>query len=231
MLSMPAPLFARAFSPRRRTTRHTVLFGFGVLALLFLLAGCDYHDDDRDPRYPVGNPDNGVRSFTFSLCDTDNRGDCRFGLTFSADSVEVQYDTDDEFYPQLASLLTPNAVDEGVVLLYVSDVVDANGLRRNGWTALPLTLGYDLEGNADGSPDGFIDYTLTTTYTYDVRRLWVNLVASDVFTLGFLDRTEGLLAKLDRLDFRLVTIPGGNFNKGLDYSNYEAVKQAYGLPD
>ncbi len=233
MLSMPLSrrLFARPFSGRRRDARHAALLALGLLAVLFVLAGCDFNDDDRPIRDPDVVVDNGVRVAEFTLGDRDARDDFRFDLTFSTDSTEVQYDTDDVFYPQLASLLTPSAVNDGVVLLYVSDVVDENGLRRDGWTALPLTLGFDEATPNAPEGDGFVDYTLTTTYTYDVRRLYVNLVASDVFTIGFLDRERGLLANLERLTFRLVTIPGGGFNRSINYSDYKALQRAYGLPD
>ena len=228
-------------TPGRRAARHATLLALALVAAVLVLAGCDSHDDDRrNPGDgpggdPGGVPDAGVRVATFTLGDIDGRTE-RFGLTYSADSSEVQYDTDDTFYPAVAGLLTPSVFNNGFVLLYVSDVLDENGLRRDGWTALPLTLGFDIEGAADGSPDGFIDYTLTTTYTYNVNRLWVNLAASDAFTIPFLNREEldpedRLLTNLERLRFRLVTVPGGGFARGLDYTDYQAVRQAYGLPE
>ncbi len=186
-----------------------------LLALLVsagLFAGCDNDDlDDRDF-------DNDIRVETFDLSG--------FGRDFSTSGNEVQYD--DAF-----SQLTEDAVDGGIVLLYASDVISENGLRRDGWTALPVTLGFDIEDPDGGEPDGFIDYTLTTTYTYDVGRLYVNLVASDAFTIDFLDETQGLLAEFEDIRFRLVVLPGngGGFARGIDYADYEAVKQAYNLPD
>lgn len=206
--------------------RHLTLFALGLLGLLFLFAGCDSDSlDDRDPDVIY---ENDVRVFTFTLNDED-RGAFRFDRTFSADSSEVQYETDEEFYPQLAALLTQRTVNEGVVLLYVSDVLNENGLRRDGWTALPLALGFDIDSPTGNEPDGFVDYVLTTTYTFGVNRLYVNLVASDTRTIPFLE--DALLTNLEGIDFRLVAIPGGGFNRGIDYSDYEAVKQAYNLPD
>ena len=207
-------------------TRQLTLLALGLLGLLFVFAGCDSDDlDDRDPGINTGNT---VRSIDFTLNDQD-RGEFRFGRTFSTDSSEVQYDTDEDFYPQLTALLTDRTVNEGVVLLYVSDVLNENGLRRSGWTALPLTIGVDIRSTANPQGDGFIDYTLTTTYTYDVRRLYINLVASDVITIGELD-ADGRLSSLEGIAFRLVTIPGGGLNRGIDYSDYEAVARAYNLP-
>jgi hypothetical protein len=210
------------------SARHLTLLVLGLLGLLFVFAGCD--SDDLDDRNPGVIVENDVRVFTFTLNDQD-RGEFRFGRTFSTDSSEVQYDTDEEFYPQLASLLTERTVDEGIVLLYVSDVLNENGLRRSGWTPLPLALGFDVDSPTGNDPDGFVDYVLTTTYTFDIDRLFVNLVASDTATIGFLQDTQEFLSNLEDIRFRLVAIPGGGFNRGIDYSDYEAVARAYNLPD
>ena len=182
-----------------------------LLALLLsvgLVAGCDTDDlDDYDDR---------VRSETFTLRN--------FDFDFSDSGLEVQYEGD---FPQLSQRI----VDEGVVVLYASDVVDGDGIRRDGWTPLPLALGFDERTDEAPDGDGFVDYVLTTTYTFDVGRLFVNLIASDVYTIDFLNETEGLLADFEDLRFRLVTIPGTSFNRGLDYSDYEAVRRAYNLPE
>src|SRR6056297_2940125 len=112
--------------------RHATLYAIGLLALVLIFAGCDsdsLNDRDFDDDPPVVNND--VRVVTFTLNDTDNRGDFRFLRTFSDSGDEVQYETDDEFYPQLADLLTDRTVNEGIVLLYVSDVLNEDGLRRD----------------------------------------------------------------------------------------------------
>ncbi len=222
-------------------TRHLTLFALGLLGLLFVVAGCDSDSLGQGPVGPPGPPgqdgDADVRVITFTLNDEDDRGDFRFDRTFSTDSSEVQYETDNEFYPQLAALLTERTVNDGVVLLYVSDVLNENGLRRNGWTALPLALGFDIDSPTGNDPDGFVDYVLTTTYTFDVNHLFVNLVSSDTGTIGFLEDTQGLLANLEGIRFRLVAIPGNGVAggtgaaRGIDYTDYEAVKQVYNLPD
>ncbi len=222
MLSMPVSrhLFEQSFPMRRRAARHTVLLVFGLLALLFVLAGCDhYYDDDRDPRGPDVIVENDVRVYTFTLDDRDNRDEFLFSRTLSDSGLEVQY----EGRP---SILSSAAVDEGVVLLYASDQTGSggiDGLIRNGWTALPITLGVDADS------DFFVDYTLATTYTYDVNRLYVNLIASNDFSEEEFAITDAILDNIETIAFRLVTIPG--FARGVDYSDYEAVKQAYNLPD
>jgi len=212
--------------------RHATLYALGLLALVLIFAGCDSDSLDRDRDDPDVIYENDVRVVTFTLNDTDNRGDFRFLRTFSDSGDEVQYETDDEFYPQLASLLTDRTVNEGLVLLYVSDVLNEDGLRRDGWTALPLALGFDeaTENAPDG--DGFVDYILTTTYTFDIGTLYVNLVASDVFTIEFLEQEQELLSNLEDIRFRLVAIPGGGFARSsIDFSDYKAVQQAFNLPD
>lgn len=212
--------------------RHATLYALGLLALVLIFAGCDTDGLDRDRNDPDVVYENDVRVITFTLNDTDNRGDFRFARTFSDSGDEVQYETDRDFYPQLTDLLTDRTVNEGLVLLYVSDVLNEDGLRRDGWTALPLALGFDeaTENAPDG--DGFVDYVLTTTYTFDIGRLYVNLVASDVFTIEFLEQEQELLGNLEDIRFRLVAIPGGGFTRSsIDYSDYKAVQRAYNLPD
>src|SRR5690606_21789234 len=138
-------------APRRLTARDTATslrpimsFRLPLLLALFLavglVAGCDSDDlDDRDTA--------AARSLTFTLDDRDNRGDFLFDRTFSTSGNEVQYEG-------AFSDLTPRVVNDGIVLLYVSDVVDADGLRRDGWTALPLTLGFDERTTDAPNGDG-----------------------------------------------------------------------------
>jgi hypothetical protein len=197
--------------------RHATLFALGLLALVFIFAGCD--SDGLDDRYH-DDPDviNDVRVINFSLNDRDNRDDFIFDRQFSDSGLEVQYEG-------AFSALTERAVDDGIVLLYASDVVDADGLERQGWTALPLTQGVDLDG------DFFVDFTLATTYTYDIGRLYVNLVASNDFSEEDFAITDVELQNIEGVLFKLVVLPGGGLARGIDYSDYEAVKQAYNLPD
>jgi len=190
--------------------------GAALLLTLPLWTGCDATTPDG-PSFA----DAGVRAVTFKLNDLDNRDQFYFSRTFSASGDEVQYEATS--YPAVTELLTEAAVDRGVVLLYASDVVNENGLMRRGWTALPLTLGFDDTG------DGDVNYVLTTTYTYDVRRLYVNLVASDTITIDFLDQNENLLEIFEDVRLRLVVIPGGTALRGVDYADYEAVARAYNL--
>lgn len=203
--------------------RHLTLYALGLLALVFIFAGCDTdslddrHDGGFDDDPPIVNND--VRVINFSLNDMDDRDDFIFDRELSDSGLEVQYDG-------RFSALTVDAVDEGIVLLYASDVIDEDGLERSGWTALPLTQGVDLDN------DFFVDYTLTTTYTYDIGRLYVNLVASNDFSEEEFAITDALLQNIEGILFKLVILPGSGFTRSsIDYSDYGAVRQAYNLPD
>lgn len=199
--------------------RHATLYALGLIALVLIFAGCDTDslDRDRDDDPPVVNND--VRVINFSLNDTDSRGDFIFDRDLSDSGLEVQYEG-------RFNALTVDAVDEGIVLLYASDVIDEDGLERSGWTALPLTQGVDLDD------DFFVDYTLTTTYTYDINRLYVNLVASNDFSEEQFAITDALLENIEGILFKLVILPGGGFTRStIDYTDYKAVQRAYNLPD
>ena len=203
--------------------RHATLYALGLLALVLIFAGCDSDslDDRRDDGFDDDPPivNNDIRVINFSLNDRDSRDDFIFDRDLSDDGLEVQYEGG-------FNALTVEAVDEGIVLLYASDVFDENGLERSGWTALPLTQGIDLDD------DFFIDYTLTTTYTYDVNRLFVNLIASNDFSEEEFAITEAVLQNIEGILFKLVILPGGGFTRSsIDYSDYEAVKRAYNLLD
>lgn len=209
--------------------RRTTPFALGLLALVFLFAGCDSDSlGGHGPEGPPGPPgppgqdgNVNIRVIEFGLNDRDNRDDFIFSRTLSDSGLEVQYEG-------TFSALTASAVDDGLVLLYASDQTGSggiDGLIRDGWTALPVTLGIDLDD------DFFIDYTLTTTYTYDIGRLYVNLVASNDFSDEVFAISDAVLENIESIAFKLVILPGGGFARGIDYSDYEAVKRAYNLPD
>jgi hypothetical protein len=215
--------------------RHLTLYALGLLALVLIFAGCDtdslddrHHDGGFDDDPPIVNND--VRVTTFTLNDEDDLGFI-FTRELSNSGNEVQYEADDDAFPELRTILTRRTVDEGIVLLYASDVLNEDGLRREGWTALPFTIGRDIPTEDFPNGDGLVDYTLLTTYTFDIGRLYVNFQASDVITIGELEES-GDLGRRENVLFRLVAIPGGGFTRSsIDYSDYEAVKQAYNLPD
>jgi hypothetical protein len=171
------------------------------LAAVLAFAGCDFSDDDDDPIF-TGND---VIVETFHVDGED--------FDVSADDVigSYQRDVDD---------LTEDVADGGAVLLYAGDEI-LFGSPQGTWTALPTTIGYDEDG------DGLVDITLAFTFSYDIQDLYIDVIASS--PIDFEDTfVEGI-------DFRLVLIPGeffaGNARTGVDFSDYEAVRRAFALPE
>lgn len=120
-------------------------------------------------------------------------------------------------YQREVAALTADVVDDGAVLLYADGSLLLSG-GGGTWTALPFTVGVDED------EDLFVDYTVSFTYSYDIQDLYIDVVASDtIYPFGDLPRTE----------YKLVLIPGNLFvangKTGIDYTDYEAVKQAYGI--
>lgn len=103
--------------------------------------------------------------------------------------------------------LTPLVVDEGGVLMFFRD--------QGTWTAMPWTIGVE---SADLPA---VDYTISLGFGYDVGFLEVFYEASTP--------AIDLLSEPTR-QVKLVVIDGSVFGKKMvDLSNWEAVKQAYGL--
>ena len=115
--------------------------------------------------------------------------------------------------------LTTDVVDDGAVLLYADGSLFLSG-GAGTWTALPVTIGIDEDD------DLFIDYTVSFTYSFDIGDLYIDVISSD---------TIYPFENLPRAEYKLVMIPGdlfvGNAKAGIDYTDYEAVKRAYNLPD
>ncbi len=168
-----------------------------LTGILLLSVGCDNYRDDV---VVIGN-DIIVRNFSIDGGD----------LVQSSDGTIGSYNRE---VPELNS----DVADAGAVLLYGDGellVVGGGGT----WTALPVTVGVDEDG------DEFIDYSLTYSFSYDIQDLYIDLIASSPLDFSTHERT----------DFRLVMIPGnlfvGNARAALDYTDYEAVQQAYDLPE
>jgi hypothetical protein len=183
--------------------------GLGALAL----GGCDLYDDDDG-----GFDDPGLEAVyvDFAL-DRDDYFLSEDGLVASFESSDIN-DSDEREAVEDALL----GADEGaIVLLYV----DGSLLFENGggtWTALPVTRAYEAVGD-DGVP--YVDYTVTYSYSYDDGDLYF-----DVFSSAELDFDTVLPGEIF---CRLVTLPafGLRANAGLDLTDYEAVRQAFALPE
>ncbi|HLT48505.1 MAG TPA: hypothetical protein VK002_14820 [Rubricoccaceae bacterium] len=170
-----------------------------LLLLLPLLLPVVSGCDQHEDIVVIGN-DIIVRTFSVSGDD----------LTISNDNLVGSYHRE---VPEM----TADVVDDGAVLLYADGSLLLSG-GGGTWTALPFSIGVDEDG------DLFVDYTVSFTYSYDLQDLYIDVVASDtIYPFEDLPRTE----------YKLVLIPGDLFvssaKSGLDYSDYEAVRQAYGL--
>lgn len=172
-----------------------------LFASATLFAGCD--SDDLD------NRDNGVRVATFTIDENE------FVLNDAEELADIAS------YERRFDILTPAAVDGGVVLLYAEgDLVFGRDTGAGTWVALPYAEG--VEGVQDGVP--FVDFTITYTYSFEPDFLYFDVISS----------AQGLVSDYipDNQLMRLVTIPGTGFAaRGIDYSDYNAVKEAYNLPD
>jgi hypothetical protein len=104
-------------------------------------------------------------------------------------------------------------VDHGVVMVYFRD--------QGTWSALPYAFGVE-SGELPA-----VDYTVSIGYGFERRMLeiFVELSTPDVWDAA-LDRLQS------RYDMRAVVIRDRAFGKNApDLTNYEAVRDYYGLPD
>lgn len=188
-------------SPTMRTTFTTPFRPFLSALALVGLIGFSAGCDTYQDVVVIGN-DIIVRNFSFSGNNLDVNADASIGS-----------------YHREVDEMTSDIVDDGAVLLYADGDLILDG-GAGTWTALPYTQAVDFDD------DLIVDYTLTFTYSYDLQDLYVDIIGSAT-GLTFED--------LPRTDFKLVLIPGdlyvGNAKTGIDYSNYEAVRQAYNIAE
>jgi hypothetical protein len=169
----------------------------------------------------------GLAAFAIAGCDFSEDDDPIFTgndvivETFSVDGDEFDVSADDIVgsYQRNVDDLTEDVADGGAVLLYAGDEI-LFGEPQGTWTALPTTIGYDEDS------DGLVDITLAFTFSYDIQDLYIDVIASSPIDFE---------ATLPETDFRLVLIPGeffaGNAQARVDFSDYEAVRQAFALPE
>jgi len=178
-------------------TLRSVFAATALTGILFFSAGCDNYQDI----IVVGN-DIIVRNFSIDGGDLDVSDDGTIGS-----------------YHREVSELNSDVVDAGAVLLYADGELLFGSGGSGTWTALPVTVGVDEDG------DEFIDYSITYSFSYDIQDLYIDLIGSSPLDFGSLART----------DFHLLLIPGnlyvGNARAGIDYTDYEAVRRAYDLPE
>lgn len=152
---------------------------------------------------------------TLAACDDDVVGvDDRhndsvrsYTFSFSPDDAEINGAVASVQYDVPA--ITPRVVDEGAVLMYFRD--------QGTWTAMPYTFGVE-------SPElPAVDYTVSLGFGFDDRFLEVFYEAST---------TAVDLRTLPDRSVRVVVIDNLYGDKaGLDWTDYEAVRAHYGLPE
>jgi hypothetical protein len=109
--------------------------------------------------------------------------------------------------------ITPSVVDDGAVLMFFRD--------QGTWTAMPFTYGVE---SADPDLDA-VDYTVTLSFGYDdgfVEPFYESSIDIDQLPV---DVTPDRQMKVVIIDAFLAG------KKAIDHSNWEEVKQAYGLQD
>lgn len=141
--------------------------------------------------------------------------------TFDVRAGELDLNSDASIasYQRDVPELTPDVVDDGAVLLYVDNSLFLGSGASGTWALMPFTEGVDFDD------DLIVDYTLTYQYSFDLGDLYIDIIAS---------ATEFDFSSFFG-EFRLVMIPGdlfvGNARAGVDFSDYEAVREAFALPE
>ena len=192
-----------------------------ALGLVVSIGACDnYYDDDRG--------DVVVVDFTI---DGDRYVTSEDGLvaSFSTDDVESASDRDG------LRIALREAGDGALVVAYIDSelVLDVEGTGQT-FSALPLTRGYEgqpilVDEDGDGTPEEipYVDFTVTYEYSFDNEDFYFDVSSSAPLEWGdFLPR---------EIDLRVVSIPADVYyaraGARIDMRDYEAVKQAFNLPD
>lgn len=189
------------------------LLPLSVFALAVLgLVGCDYNDDGDDNF--LDDSDAVYVDFSF---DRDNYQLSENGLIASFESSDIESSAERNAVED--ALLGAN--DGALVLLYADgELVFENGAGT--WTALPITVAYEAT-DTGGVP--YVDYTVTYSYSYDDGDLYFDVLSSAALDFDTVLPQEVFC--------RLVVAPADALlgKTGLDYTNYEAVRRAFNLPD
>ncbi len=213
-----------------------------LAALVLSVSACDsYYDDEDDTSLQVF-----VADFQFDADEYEvNETDQKTATYYSVDALVTRGDLDD-------ALQTVG--DGDLVMLYIgTELVSAVDAADNGtWSALPLTRGFDQlvfgDSNGDGESDSDIYVTgllASYEYSFDNGNLYFDVVSSLPYTDFTPDNPGAFFDTIlparygeapDDIKLRLVVIPDELFLTNgaaarIDMRDYEAVKEAYHLPD
>lgn len=162
----------------------------------------------------------------FAGCDTDDYDEPRDTVR----SFVVDFDlADADFEGRFASIayeapeITPDVARRGLVAAYVRR---ENAFGEITWTALPYTYGVEFTEDPDSPEEAAVDYTATLGYAYetDLLEVFYELSAYDDFVWDRLEE-EG------RREIKVVVLSqeAARRSQGLDFGDYEAVQQRFGL--
>ena len=172
------------------------------VALLFSFTGCS---EDVGPEGPPGPP--GSQG---PVGPTGAQGESGFvfeweQVNFEAPNYEAILGYPDDF----------EGFDSDVALVYLLwDVQEVDGVDTEIWRALPQTV---------ITNDGILQYN------FDFSKFDVRLFLDAQFSFDNLTSTD-----TDNWVVRVVVVPGSFWNgrtKPVDYSDYNQVKEAFGLPE
>ena len=213
-----------------------------IAALALGATACDSYDDDFDD-------DTSLQVFVVDLEFDDNdyevnEADQKTATFYSRDARVLSGTLDDALQ---------TAGDGDLVMLYIdSELVSAvDGADNGTWAALPLTRGFDEvvvgDTDGDGETDGDVIITgllASYEYSFDNGNLYFDVVSSLPYTDFTTDPDDYFPTILparfeeapDDITLRLVVIPDELFATNgagarVDLRDYEAVRQAYGLPE
>jgi len=161
--------------------------------------------DKGDPGAPGGNGANGQQGATGEKGDKGDPGTANviYSEWFTPNSGNWQKVSDINYtYTITESRITQEIVDRGVVLAYSRQSTNSASYL------LPLTL-----------------TTSSSISNYNVGMSFGNVI------INFLELLEPSGQPANNLQFRYVIIPGGvQARANLDYSNFDAVAKAFGIP-
>lgn len=176
-----------------------------ALAAVVTLSACDSYEERTD----------------VYLADFRLDGDA---YTLSDDGRVASYESDDinsGSQRDAVRRALRSAGDGAIVMAYIDSeiVLDVTGTGQT-YSALPITRGF--EGAIGDVP--FVDFFVTYEYSFDNEDFYFDLVSTAAIDFSTFVPNN--------IDLRVVAIPATVFNKrSVDMTDYNAVKEAFNLPD
>lgn len=202
---------------------HSLLALALVAALAVGASACDSYDDDDD-----GGP-YGVTVVDFSLDgdDFDLSADGQ-AASFVSDDIASDRSRDD------VRRALQTAGQGALVVLYADNSLILAGTEGS-YTALPVTVGQEILVVGEEGQDDVTTLAITYTYSFDDSDLYFDVLSTTPLAASGDDVISFDDFLPNRIDLRLVTLPAdlyyGKAGARIDLRDYQAVKQAFNLPD